>query len=1481
MALSYEDVYGVQDTKKINTAEDVGFFESALAGVATGLWNIPKGFVSLGAEIYDLVGDTDTAKSVEQWFDDVNPFDDEAEARTIGRVTQAISQIAPVAVGGALLGARAGKAAARGLAKKAIDLRSAELGVKGVERVKALSDLSIAQKLTRKAVAAKRAGKYFSLTNAGRKIMGPVSGGVIGGGIGEAIVTDEDIGTFADIARGTSLEPFAITMLDRETKEGRDEAFRRLKNRLKFGTEGALFNLALLGAGKGVQKIRTPDVKGVDEYVSGPVGKFFQKVRLGLSPQRGGTRQTLELVQQSKDAIKSLELGTLKGIEQLDTHTKELVPLMDDLYRKGFISDKKGFSETDFLNEIKSIMDTKVDPTFIGPKTETTELGSALLPNKQAKAALGRIKASKNIQQSISELPTVQKRIQDIDEQLKSFNDLSKTGDSQDALSATLGREPLIKERAQLNRRFKEIQELIKDGRTLKKNVFKYDDYVVSGQLKQLLDNAKKAGYKNTEDLKQTIINTRLSIDNVSSLLMQTGKLGKEDFDTFAQGLGNYFTEEYKRFTKLPLFAKYKVTNEVRQAAFESLKADKLKAWQLDPANSFKGKIVEPTKDQLKRIDDVIDEQITNYIKKESLDEANVLDKNFVNGVEEATGKKATKEEIKAVSLSPSILEEKVAAPWQKILLGEIKDPRYTFHATVSKQAHLLYGLKYMDEINRSLSVGPNQKIFTAEELVKKFGKEQGESLMSDPNKFRLVEPSAGKLSGMSPLEGKYIRAPEYDAIFDTSSNWLNNGNVGSMYRYMLLTPKAMAQVSKTILSPVTHVRNFMSATLFALANGAILPNISDISTLAPKVLGGKGVIGEARDLTAKRIFGTITDAERTAYRRLKGLGVVGTQPEALETIALTRDIQQGATGAKAFDKLSKLPAGVKKAYQKAQESYIAEDDFWKIVTFNLEKNRYQNILGKIGVTKENYKEILNGDSKVGKFLKRKVARPDFVNESFEGFVDELSANIVRNQVPNYEYIGATAKALRQSPFGNFIAFPLEILRTGNNIITQSIDEITSGIPELRALGLRRLFSFGTTVGGIPIVATEVFKAKNDVSTEEMNALKRFVPEWSKNSTLIPVGRDEKGYLKYIDYSYSNAYDFLIRPYMSVQNALSQSDGTNESLKQALAGGMTEGAKELLEPFASESIFAEALIDSTIRRGIGRDGKEVWSPSDDTMVKIAKGMVHVGGALTPGSLSQLRRFSESVTGKTGTYGDLYDETDELFGLFGYRTINSNPERSLNFMVTKFTNSLREDNSLFVREVLKGGRVTPKDFLSAYKYSQARRYQSLKDMYKNIEAARTLGVSENTIRTKVKRKGLKKEVFKDLMNGVFTPIRPNAFVIKRTSQINRDLNEKEKVDIPNPYIETLPQINELINNNRRKSLLDENIDFIETPESTEAIINEPVMPQASLTTAPINPSLINTKPADISPQSGLTENEEALLSNPLDKLIRQRQRNKTV
>ena len=53
---------------------------------------------------------------------------------------------------------------------------------------------------------------------------------------------------------------------------------------------------------------------------------------------------------------------------------------------------------------------------------------------------------------------------------------------------------------------------------------------------------------------------------------------------------------------------------------------------------------------------------------------------------------------------------------------------------------------------------------------------------------------------------------------------------------------------------------------------------------------------------------------------------------------------------------------------------------------------------------------------------------------------------------------------------------------------------------------------------------------------------------------------------------------------------------------------MGDGMTELMDPFASESIFIEGLIDSTIRRGIGKDGRRVWSQADDPMVKIGKGV---------------------------------------------------------------------------------------------------------------------------------------------------------------------------------------------------------------------------------------------------------------------------------
>jgi hypothetical protein len=362
------------------------------------------------------------------------------------------------------------------------------------------------------------------------------------------------------------------------------------------------------------------------------------------------------------------------------------------------------------------------------------------------------------------------------------------------------------------------------------------------------------------------------------------------------------------------------------------------------------------------------------------------------------------------------------------------------------------------------------------------------------------------------------------------------------------------------------------------------------------------------------------------------------------------------------------------------------------------------------------------------------------------------------------------------------------------------------------------------------------------------------VPEWSKNSTLLPTGRDENGYLKYIDFSYSNAYDTLIRPFNSVMNSLAQGEATKDSLMKSLGTGMADSFYELMEPFASESIYTEALLDVVIRDGRGRGGRRVWSEEDDFGIRAVKSVGHLAKSLEPGSIRQFIRIQEAVRGKADKkYGQTFDLQDELPGLFGFRNIQSNPERSLKYMTTRFGSRLDKAGNLFIAPLLRGGRVTPQDIVNSYKYSENRRFSILKEMYQDIEAARTLGMSNSKIRREIqKRKGIKKKVVNDLLRGVYTPVAPSDFFQKRIREINRDLNEKEGVDTPNPYIIAGPFIRNIINENRNTNLLEDNPVFpnFEIPEpqitGQESRITTP-----QINTPPINANILATGTQNIS------------------------------
>jgi hypothetical protein len=163
-----------------------------------------------------------------------------------------------------------------------------------------------------------------------------------------------------------------------------------------------------------------------------------------------------------------------------------------------------------------------------------------------------------------------------------------------------------------------------------------------------------------------------------------------------------------------------------------------------------------------------------------------------------------------------------------------------------------------------------------------------------------------------------------------------------------------------------------------------------------------------------------------------------------------------------------------------------------------------------------------------------------------------------------------------------------------------------------------------------------------------------------------------------------------------------------------------------------------------------------------------------------------------------------------------REIQSDPEKSLIYITTRFSKDLDNSKNIFNAPLLKGGRVSPEEITESYNYSESRRFNTLKEMYKNIEAARLLGVSESKIRKQTTRPGIKKDVLNNLYRGVYTPEEPSKFFKERIAQINRDLNRKEGVDMPNPYTEAMPLIRETIRKNRRLKLLDNEFKFLDIP-----------------------------------------------------------------
>ncbi len=652
-----------------------------------------------------------------------------------------------------------------------------------------------------------------------------------------------------------------------------------------------------------------------------------------------------------------------------------------------------------------------------------------------------------------------------------------------------------------------------------------------------------------------------------------------------------------------------------------------------------------------------------------------------------------------------------------------------------------------------------------------------------------------------------------------SDDNFLGN-ILRTMYGGMLKL-KGISQFNKTILSPITQVRNVTSASMFALAQG----NVGSGASL------GQSVDIVLRDLINKKFLSAdyrLTDEGVEYLADLQQRGIIGSSAElrelqdnlrkatntrsqnVMEDHALVSDV--ATTGPKdsglggSLDRMNRRNL-MWQFLGKTADAYRAGDDVWKIYNYEFEQAKlreaYTKMLERLANSRR--KNPMD-DQQFQKVVDAQTRRfKQFLGDenavSIEEAIKTRAADNVRNLVPNYELVPQLVKDIRGLPVGNFIAFPTEIIRTGFNTLETSMKELASDDAGIREIGMRRLMgSLGTFYVAGPALRDTAMNLVG-VTPEEMEAVNITAAPYQRDSTFIPLGRNEKGYLEVLDFSHFNPYDMLIRPFEAALNSLDESNKLQRGAFNTVYQAGHAALAQLTEPFLSESIaFAVArdvLPESMYGRGgVTQTGAKVYRDAETFGKKMERSLIHALNQMGPSNLDpfrvpvgadvseiELSRLPRSLLGGRPEFGisetepstgRKYAPEGELFRLFtGLSAQEVDPERVLKFKANEFK-SERSDAATLFNDVVNRDYAGENDYINGYLAANQARLGAFRRMAVQIRALENLGLSTRDIKRILRKERVGKDEMKALLRGEFLPYSPADAKLDEAKDKNHDI-----------------------------------------------------------------------------------------------------------
>jgi predicted methyltransferase MtxX (methanogen marker protein 4) len=621
-----------------------------------------------------------------------------------------------------------------------------------------------------------------------------------------------------------------------------------------------------------------------------------------------------------------------------------------------------------------------------------------------------------------------------------------------------------------------------------------------------------------------------------------------------------------------------------------------------------------------------------------------------------------------------------------RALMGEYGDPAFNYIQSVNKIESMVANQMFLNKM-RDKGEGIfffKEKTGNATELIAPEGSEQ-----------------------YNPLNG-YYTTPEIKKALEGQTGFKFTGPLEFLQKPYEGYLKGIGFVKKmkTIYSIGTQAKNVIGIVPVLIANGYVT-DFQSFKT-AFKTLNNDIKGNNDADLNAKMdeylksgIIGSSVVVSEIKSMMNKGETF---EDAMIKRLAETDENKLRYYAEHAWGNAKKIDKALITAYQ-------TTDDFSKILGYEVEKKRYAK-------------------SKFGKEYSK-------LDSSQQQEINDIAAEIIKNNIPNYGRVGGLVKGLKALPIaGTFISFHAEAIRTAYNTVDQAIMEMQD--PATRDIGVERMkgiLAVSATATLLPALfgLSSIGNSEEDQEEDSVKYARMFMPEWDKNSSVLIYDQPKDGKFSYISMSASDPYGALSQ---AVNAAMSGENMLDSSIK---------ALSEIVSPF-----FEQDMILASIGKmgGVINDySNKKFSLGDSTL----RFMEEFGKLIAPGTYTSAMRIDDAYFKK-----DESAVKEAIGQMTGFKPRKIDIPNQAMFISYKIKDQAAENKKAYTKVkrnfVQKKEGVTREDVKSEYmkvNASQKEIYGELINMYKG---AIYLGTPKIEILKSMKAAGIPIYMIKGIAQG---------------------------------------------------------------------------------------------------------------------------------